>query len=342
MAPIRGQGQRGWGRRRMRYPASEKLEIIRTVDAAHLPGRQTLAMIGIPSSTYYDWYARWVEGGIDALADRSPRPRSVWNRIPDDVREAFVAFALDHEDLTPRELAVKYTDEKRYFLSESSAYRLLKAEDLITAPAHVVICAADEFRDKTTRPNELWQTDFTYLKVIGWGWFYLSTILDDFSRYIIAWKLCTTMKAGDVTDTLGLALQAAGCDQATVLHKPRLLSDNGASYISGELADWLEDRQMDHVRGAPYHPQTQGKIERWHQTLKNRILLENYYLPGDLRQQINAFVDHYNHRRYHESLQNLTPADVYFGRGQTILQQRERIKRKTIETRRLLHRKSAA
>ncbi len=117
---------------------------------------------------------------------------------------------------------------------------------------------------------------------------------------------------------------------------------NGSSYISGELADWLEDQQMDHIRGAPYHPQTQGKIERWHQTLKNRILSQNYYLPGDLQQQIDAFVEHYNHRRYHESLQNLTPADVYFGRGQTMLKQRERIKRKTIETRRLLHRKSAA
>ena len=100
------------------------------------------------------------------------------------------------------------------------------------------------------------------------------------------------MKSGDVTDTLDLALQASGCDQATVLHKPRLLSGNGSSYISGGLADWLEGRQMDHVRGAPYHPQTQGKIERWHQTLKNRILLENYYMPGDLRQQIDTFVDH--------------------------------------------------
>ncbi|WP_293577515.1 integrase core domain-containing protein, partial [Phaeobacter sp.] len=127
-------------------------------------------------------------------------------------------------------------------------------------------------------------------------------------------------------------------------HNTRKISGFGVSavYISGELADWLEDQQMDHVRGAPYHPQTQGKIERWHQTLKNRILLENYYLPGDLTQQIDAFVEHYNHRRYHESLQNLTPADVYFGRGQTILRQRERIKQKTIETRRLLHRKSAA
>jgi transposase InsO family protein len=191
-------------------------------------------------------------------------------------------------------------------------------------------------------PNQLWQTDFTYLKVIGWGWFYLSTILDDFSRYIIASKLCTTMKAGDVIDTLKLALQASGCDQAKVVHRPRLLSDNGASYISGDLAVWLDDNGMDYVRGAPYHPQTQGKIERWHQTLKNRILLENYFLPGDLKAKIEAFVDHYNHRRYHESLDNLTPADVYFGRGQSILRTRERIKRKTLEHRRLHHRKSAA
>jgi transposase InsO family protein len=120
------------------------------------------------------------------------------------------------------------------------------------------------------------------------------------------------------------------------------LSDNGSSYIAGELAEWLDDRNMEHVRGAPYHPQTQGKIERWHQTLKNRILLENYYLPGDLEARIEAFVEHYNHCRYHESLRNLTPADVYYERGQTILLKRERIKRKTIEQRRLKHRKSAA
>ena len=326
----------------MRYPASEKLEIIRLVEQSHLPTKRTLDKLGIPRTTFYRWYDRYLAGGPEALEDRRPRPSRVWNRIPGPVREKIKDLALQESDLSPRELAIRFTDTEKYFVSEASVYRILKSCDLITSPAYVVLSAADEFRDKTTRPNQLWQTDFTYLKVIGWGWFYLSTILDDFSRYIIAWKLCTTMKAGDVTDTLDLALQASGCDQATVLHKPRLLSDNGASYISGELAEWLEDRQMDHIRGAPYHPQTQGKIERWHQTLKNRILLENYYLPGDLRQKVDAFVEHYNHRRYHESLQNLTPADVYFGRGQTILQHRERIKRKTIETRRLLHRRSAA
>ena len=99
---------------------------------------------------------------------------------------------------------------------------------------------------------------------------------------------------------------------------------------------------MEHTRGAPHHPMTQGKTERWHQTLKNRILLENYYLPGDLEAQIEAFVNDYNHLRYHESIANLTPADVYFGRGQTILIERERIKRQTIANRHLLHRRQAA
>lgn len=326
----------------MRHPGSEKLEIIRTVEASHLPTRQTLKMLGIPSSTYYDWYARWSDGRIDALSDRSPRPGSVWNRIPDKVRNDVVDITLEHEDLTPRELAVKYTDEKRYFVSESSVYRILSAEDLITAPAHVVIRAADEFQDKTTRPNELWQTDFTNLKVIGWGWFCLSTILDGYSRYIIAWKFCTTMKAGDVTDTLDLALEAPGCDSATAIQKPRLLSDNGSSYVAADLAGYLEGKGMDHVRGAPHHPQTQGKIERWHQTMKNRVLLENYFLPGDLERQIGAFIDHYNNRRYHESLDNLTPADVFHGRGAKILKMIEEIKKHTITQRRVQHKAAAA
>ena len=150
------------------------------------------------------------------------------------------------------------------------------------------------------------------------------------------------MKTTDVTDTLELALQASGYHQANVVHKPRLLSDNGASYISVDLAEWLKGKGMSYVRGAPYHPQTQGKIERWHQTLKNRVLLENYFLPGDLENQIEAFINHYNHHRYQMRLKNLTPADVSFGREQSILEQRERIKLKTCKQRRLQCRKAVA
>jgi putative transposase len=326
----------------MRYPAAEKLEIIRLVEQSHLPARRTLRQLGVPPATFYRWYDRYQRGGLHALADRLSRPDRVWNRIPEAQRAGILDLALAEPELSPRELAVRFTDQQRYFVSEASVYRLLKAHDLITSPAFIVVKAADEFHSKTTAPNQLWQTDFTYLKVIGWGWFYLSTVLDDFSRYVIAWKLCTSMAASDVTDTLEMALTAAGCGQARVRHRTRLLSDNGPSYIAGELAEWLADNAIDHVRGAPCHPQTQGKIERWHQTLKNRILLENYYLPGALEAQVEAFVAHYNHQRYHESLRNLTPADVYFGRGQTILLDRERIKRQTIQQRRLIHHQKAA
>jgi transposase InsO family protein/transposase-like protein len=326
----------------MRYPASEKLEIIRIVEQSHLPAKRTLDQLGIPRRTFYRWYERYLDGGPEALEDRPSTPCRVWNRISHAIHDQIIEMALEQSELSPRELAVRFTDEKRYFVSEASIYRLLKAHDLITSPAFVVIKAANEFEHKTTRPNEIWQTDFTYFKIIGWGWMYLSTVLDDFSRYIIAWKLCSTMRAEDVTDTLELALKASGCDSAKVLHKPKLLSDNGPIYIAGELAEWIGANNMSHVRGAPFHPQTQGKIERWHQTLKNRILLENYFLPGDLERQIEAFVEHYNHQRYHESLNNVTPADAYFGRASAIIERRERIKRQTIKHRRLLHRKIAA
>ena len=326
----------------MKPSPSEKVEIIRLVEESHLPTRRTLEILGIARSSFYRWYDRYRQGGPEALADRPSRPDRVWNRIPDEVREEIIEMALDRPELSPRELAVRFTDERRYFVSEASVYRLLKSQDLITSPAYIVIKAADEFREKTTAPNQLWQTDFTYLKITGWGWYYLSTILDDYSRYIVGWKLCATMKAQDVTDTLDLALAKSGLDQVNVGHRPRLLSDNGASYISGDLAEWLDDRKIKHIRGAPYHPQTQGKIERWHQTLKNRILLNNYYLPRELEERISAFVENYNNKRLHESLNNLSPADVYFGRGQAILEEREKIKKITIQNRRLQYQLKAA
>ena len=326
----------------MRYPASEKLEIIRTVETSPLPVRRTLAQIGVAKSTFYAWLDRYAVGGMEALEDRKPRPGRVWNRIRDDVRQAIITFALDQPELSPREVATAFTEQERTYVSEASVYRLLRAEGLVTSPAFIVMKAADRFANPTTAVNQLWQTDFTYLKVTGWGWYYLSTVLDDFSRYIVAYKLCRTMAAADVTATLDLALQASGLDQAAADRRPRLLSDNGPSYLATELADWLDQQGMSHARGKPYHPMTQGKIERWHLSLKSRILLENYYLPGDLERAVAAFVEHYNHSRYHESLDNLTPADVYFGRGARILANRREIKRRTIAERRRLHFQQAA
>jgi len=183
----------------MRYPAAEKLEIIRLVEHAPLPVRDTLAKLGISRASFYRWYDRYRHGGPDALADRAPRAQRVWNRIPQAVRDSVIQLALDAPALSPRELAARFTDTRSYFISEASVYRLLKTQGPIASPAFIVIKAAGSFKDKTSAPNQLWQTDFTCLKVIGWGWFYLSSVLDDFSRYIVAWKLCTTMPAEDVT-----------------------------------------------------------------------------------------------------------------------------------------------
>jgi transposase InsO family protein len=321
----------------MRYSASEKYEIIQLVERSDLSVRKTLAHLDIHKSTFYNWLKRYRDDGVDGLEDIKPVVDFVWNKIPVVHRTAIVDLALAEPQLSPRELAVTYTDDNSYFVSESSVYRLLKAQDLITSPAYILMQASDKFCQPTLRVNEMWQTDFTYFKIIGWGWYYLSTVLDDYSRFIVAWRLCTSMSAQDVSNTLDDALTFTGIDQVKVKHKPRLLSDNGPCYIAGELSDYLADNGMTHTRGRPYHPQTQGKIERWHRSMKNQILLENYYLPGELKIALQGFVSYYNHERYHESLRNLTPADVFYGRGQEILDQREKIKRSTLAMRREMH-----
>ncbi len=325
------------GGRYMRYCAADKAEIIQLVQNSTLSVRQTLARLGIHKSTFYNWLKRYEEDGMDGLEDKQPRPQAVWNKIAKEHCAAIIELALNKPDLSPRELAVTYTDEEAYFISESSVYRLLKEQDLITSPAHILMQAGDKFQHPTPRVNEMWQTDFTYFKIIGWGWYYLSTVLDDYSRYIIAWRLCTGMSSRDVSDTLDDALRFTGLDEVKVKHRPRLLSDNGPCYISGELADYLEENDMTHTHGRPYHPQTQGKIERWHRSMKNQILLHNYYLPGELEEHLQHFVSYYNHERYHESLDNLTPADVFYGREKEILGQRELIKQNTLAMRRRMH-----
>src|SRR4051794_35106597 len=199
----------------MRYPASEKAEIIRLVEQSHLPVRRTLEKLGIPRATFYRWYDLHRTGGPEALGDRSPRPGRVWNRIPEEIRGQIIDLALEQPELSSRELAVRFTDERQYFVSEASGYRLLEAHDLITSPAYIVITAADEFSAKHTAPNQLCQNDFTYLKITGWGWYYRSAVPHDFSHFICTWNLCAPMRASDVSETPPLALSTSGPDQVT-------------------------------------------------------------------------------------------------------------------------------
>lgn len=318
----------------MRHSQSERMELIRLVEESELSVCQTLRELGVPRSTFYRWYRRYQKEGYAGLANKPPNVRRFWNKIPEEEKQGVVETALEHPEMSPRELAWHITDTQGTFISESSVYRVLKSYDLVTSPAYIVMEAADEFSQKTRRVDELWQTDFTYMKIIGWGWYYLSTILDDFSRFIIAWKLTNSMSAEDVKDTLNLAIQESGVDSATVRHRPRLLSDNGSCYLAKDLQEYLSERDISHVRGRPYHPMTQGKIERYHRTMKNIIKLQNYYFPWELELEIKTFVEYYNHERVHESLDNMTPADVYHGRAKEIRDMRHMVKEQTLRQRR--------
>lgn len=312
----------------MHYSQREKMEVIRIVEESEIGVVRTLRELGIHPGVYYKWYNKYLQEGYEGLARK--KRNQFWNQVPPWEKQRVVEYALERPDLSPRELACHITDKYHYFISESSVYRILKKRGLITSPAFILMSASEKFKDPTRRVNQLWQTDFTYFKIVGWGWYYLSTIMDDYSRYIISWELCKTMRACDVERSVQMALDKTGIGKET---RPRLLSDNGSCYISNELKDYLKETGIKHVRGTPNHPQTQGKIERYHRSMKNVIRLDNYYLPGHLEKRLSEFVNYYNNERYHESLNNLTPADVYYGRDKQILEKRKEVKRKTMKRR---------
>ena len=316
----------------MRFTVSEKQEIIHMVVRSEIGVNRTLREIGLNKSTFYNWYNAYTEKGVEGLLPNKRCVNRQWNSIPQQQKNLVVKLALDYPHLSSRELAYKITDEQQVFMSESSVYRILKSRGLITAPAHIFLSAADEFTSKTGFVHQMWQTDFTYFKILGWGWYYLSTVLDDYSRYIVHWELCSNMKVDDVKRTVDTAIVKA---KLITKQPPRLLSDNGSCYIATELKSYLKNQhQMEQVHGRPNHPQTQGKIERYHRTMKNVVKLDNYYTLEELESALKKFVQTYNNERYHESLQNLTPADVYYGRGEQILQERKKLKKQAMNQRR--------
>jgi transposase-like protein len=268
----------------MRYTKEEKLEIIRLVESSDLPLKRTVKELNVSKSTFYSWYNKFLEGGPNALEDK--KCRSTWNKIPESYRTKVIEVALDRSGDSPREVATFMTDNSGHFISESSVYRILKAVNLITSPNHILVKAANEFKDKTTRIHQMWQTDFTYFKVEGWGWFYLSSIMDDYSRFIIHHELCTTMKTPDVERNVEAALIKTGLPEG---RRPKILSDNGSCYISEDIKVFMKEKGITQVHGAPNHPQTQGKIERYHRSMKNVVKLHHYYSLSDLKKAIDEY-----------------------------------------------------
>jgi len=308
----------------------EKKEILALVAASQVPRRMALAQLGLPKSTYYRWLNRKIAG---RLQDSQGGLRTPWNKLRPEEEERILAQARASPELSSRGLAWKIVDSDGLYVSESTVYRMLKREGLIKAAEILGFKAGKEYHRKTKRPNELWATDCAHLKVVDWGWYYLVTVMDDYSRFIVAWELKADMRAGSLIDVVQKAADLTGMTGVPVEDRTVLLSDNGPGYLSRQFGDYLRLVGIRHIIAAPYHPQTNGKIERYHRTIKGEIGLLPYDLPGELEEAIQSFVEYYNYRRYHEGLGNVTPHDVYTGRHLEILRKRKEAKSKTLRER---------
>lgn len=311
----------------------QKLQILRLVESSPFTLRETLARLDVPASTYYRWRKRFRAHGLGGLRDRSSFNGRVWNALLPQERETVLEVARQEPEWSAREVACHITDHRGFSVSEATVYRILKRAGLVKPREVKTFPAGPEYTVKTKRPNQMWQTDATYLLVKNWGWYYLISILDDFSRRILAWRLQSCQDAAAFSEVVELACEAAGIGKISQVRRPLLLSDNGPALISKPFGDYLEERGLGHILASPYHPQTNGKIERYHRSCKERVNLVVWETPGELEQAIRQFITYYNSQRYHEALGNVTPDDVYFGRKESILVRRTRLKERSFARR---------
>ena len=320
----------------------DKLEALRLIESSGLNVSSALKRLGIARSTYYRWRQKFRTLGVLGLQDNKPHRLRTWNQLLPEQNEMILEVAIFNPEWSSREISLYITDHKRFSVSKSTVYRRLKAQGLIPEPKIKRFPASAEYKVKPTRVNEQWQTDATHLRVDLWGWRYLISILDDCSRRILAWQLKGSMTADDFSDVVEWAYEATGMNTVPDDQKPRLLSDRGSALISEAFGQYLEQKGIGHILASPYHPQTNGKIERYHRSLKEKILLQVWEHPNQLEKEIAKFVAWYNGQRYHEALGNVTPDDVYFGRKEAILKKRRKLKEQTIQNRRKYNQKKHA
>jgi putative transposase len=309
----------------------KKLVILRTIESFGLPVSKALQRVNVPRSTYYNWKRNFRLYGFEGLQDKSPAKGRIWNELLDEEREKVLEIAHFYPEWSSREIACHISDHCRFTVSESTVYRILKKNGLIKPADVKIFPASKEYVIKTKRINQQWQTDAMYLLIKRWGWFYLISVLDDYSRKILAWKLQSSMDADAFSEVIECACEESGIE--SLEYMPKLVTDRGPALISRVFGEDLEVKGIGHILASPYHPQTNGKIERYHRSTRERINLMVWESPDALREEIGKFVDYYNAKRYHEALGNVTPNDVYFGRRESILKNRELLKKKTLERR---------
>jgi transposase InsO family protein len=308
----------------------EKAQVLEKIEASHGSKRQVMTELGVPKSTYYRWRARRSQGQLE---DRR-HPGPAWNRLSPQEESAVLEVAMEYTDLSSRQLAAWISDNKDFAVSESTVYRLLRRQGLVKS-SEMKLAAGNEYHTKTKRPHQMWATDASYFRVAGWGFYYLVTVMDDFSRFILAWKLQRDMTSDSFIDVVQDAVDLTGMTEIPMEDRTRLLSDNGPGYVSRAFRDYLHLVGIRHILASPYHPQTNGKLERYHQSIKRDVNQIPYDAPANLNVSIADFVSYYNNQRYHKALGNVTPSDVLNGRREQILAKRKEVQDRTIRRRRL-------
>lgn len=309
---------------------AEKAEVLARVASSPLPKRRVLRELNVPRSTYYRWLRRQ---HLDGLEDRAGGGKPPWNRLTSLEVDCVLATAREMPELSCRQLAAWITDHRGFSVSESTVYRLLRREGLVKR-TEMRMAAGKEYHRKTTGPHQMWATDASYFRVVGWGYYYMVTVMDDYSRFILAHRLQRDMTSDSLIEVVQDAVDRTGMDRVPISDRTRLLSDNGPGYVSRAFRDYLGMVGIKHILASPFHPQTNGKLERYHQTLKRDVNQLPYEVPSDLEAAIVAFVSYYNYRRYHKALGNVTPSDVLRGRRKEILRRRKEVQAQTIERRR--------
>ena len=289
---------------------------------------QLLSQLQVPRSTYYRWRSQQRQGKL-GRSTQNPR-----NSLSSEEVAGVLTTARQYPELSSRQLAAWITDHQDFSVSEATVYRILRKAGLVKSP-EMKLLAGKEYHQKTTGPHQLWATDASYFRVVGWGYYYLVTVMDDYSRFILAWKLQTNMTADSLIEVIQLAVDATGMTEVPVEDRTSLLSDNGSGYVSRAFRDYLHLVGIHHILASPFHPQTNGKLERYHQSIKQEVNQLPYQMPADLEHAIAEFVDYYNYRRYHKALGNVTPDDVLQGRRDSILARRKEVQAQTLRRRQL-------